>query len=263
MTMKFNIKFKNFDYLICNINNDAIGKQYYNLVKENYEQTFPIYRDRPKFTRTYLSSLAEQANNYFGWNWNVKELSLENTTQLHKDIEQLLMNGFENIPEEMDDVIHDLHYGLHILQDNFPPDRLGWMQIEWYNDSGFALEEYEFKTKLDFGDLRLQNPYVGHGPLQVYAEKDFSNISQTCKFHDFVKPGINLITITMEKFNQVDDLIEKFQLHDPEFVDLHGVEKIKSYIGFPVVGKVENTDLLKQIVSHSDVVELESIEFGN
>ena len=261
--MKFNIKFKNFDYLICNINNDSVGLRYYELVKTNYQQSFPIYRDRPKFTKEYLSLLAEQANNYFKWDWNVEELALENTTQLHKDIEQLLMNGFDSIPAELDHVIHDLHYGLHILQDNVVPSRLGWMQIEWYNDSGFSLEEYKFKTKLDLGDLRLQNPYVGHGPLQVYTEKDFSNIRQTCKFHDFVKPGINLVTVSTDEFTETDDLITKFQQHDPEFIKMHGIEKIKSYIGFPVVGKVENTDLLEQIVYSKEIIELEAIEFSN
>ena len=259
--MKFLIKFKNFDQLICNVDDTNVGKKYYSLVKANYQKSFPVYRDRPKFTKQYLSRLAEQANDHFGWNWNVQELALENTTQLHKDIEQLLMNGFDNIPAELDHVIHDLHYGLHILQDNVTPSRIGWMQIEWYNDTGFALRDYKFKSKLDIGDLRLQNPYVGHGPLQVYSEKDFTNISQTCKFHDFVKPGINLITVSTDEFSEQDQLIEKFQQHDPAFVDHHGIEKIKSYIGFPVVGKVENIELLEQIINYSSIIELESIEF--
>jgi|TARA_R110000803_G_scaffold76700_1_gene141397 hypothetical protein len=259
--MKFLIKFKNFNQLICNIDDSDVGARYYSLVKSNYQQSFPVYRDRPKFTRQYLSSLAEQANNHFRWNWDVNELTLENTTQLHKDIEQLLVDGFDSIPADLDHVIHDLHYGLHILQDNVTPSRIGWMQIEWYNDSGFALEDYKFKSKLDIGDLRLQNPYVGHGPLQVYTEKDFTNISQTCKFHDVAKPGINLITVSTDKFNEEDQLIEKFQQHDPKFVDQHGIEKIKSYIGFPVVGKVENIDLLEQIISYDSILELESIKF--
>src|SRR6056300_765294 len=114
--MKFLIKFKKFDQLVCNIDDTSVGKKYYSLVKANYQRSFPVYRDRPKFTKHYLSRLAEQANDHFGWNWNVQELALENTTQLHKDIEQLLMDGFESIPAELDHVIHDLHYGLHILQ---------------------------------------------------------------------------------------------------------------------------------------------------
>ena len=260
--MKFKIKFKNFDYLICHINDDSVGVKYYHLVKANYKQSFPVYRDRPKFTKQYLRDLAEQANDHFGWNWNIQELALENTTQLHKDIEQLLSDGFDSIPAELDHVIHDLHYGLHILQDNVTPSRIGWMQIEWYNDTGFALQDYKFKSKLDIGDLRLQNPYVGHGPLQVYTEKDFTNISQTCKFRDFVKPGINLITVSTDQFDEEDQLIEKFKQHDPRFVEQHGIDKIKSYIGFPVIGRVENINLLEQIVHYDQVVELESIEFA-
>jgi hypothetical protein len=260
--MKFNIKFKHFDQLVCNINNDDVGIAYYNLVKQNYASSFPIYRDRPKFTKEYLKTLATQANNHFGWDWDVSELGHENTTQLHKDIEQLLMSGFDNVPAELDDVIHDLHYGLHILQDNVvAPSRLGWMQIEWYNDTGFKLNNYQFKNNLELGDLRLQNPHVGHGPLQIYNEKDFSNISQTCKFHDFVMPGVNIVTATTEEFTAVDDLLDRFQTHDPKFVAKHGVEKIKSYIGFPVIGRVENIGLLEEIINHKTIIVLESIEF--
>jgi len=51
--MKFLIKFKKFDQLVCNIDDTSVGKKYYSLVKANYQRSFPVYRDRPKFTKHY------------------------------------------------------------------------------------------------------------------------------------------------------------------------------------------------------------------
>ena len=259
--MKFLVKFKNFDQLVCNINNTSVGKKYYKLTKKTYQEEFPIYRDRPKFTKKYMSKLATIVNQQLGWSWDLRDTSIKHTAQMHKDIETLLMEGFSQIPAELDHVIHDLHYGLHILQHNIEPNRLGWLQIEWYNDVGFDMELFPFKHKLELGDIKLQNPYVGHGPLQVYLEQDFQQINQTCKFHDFVKPGINIVTVTEDEFTDFDDLLSKFKQHDPAFVDQHSSKKIVNYTGYPVIGQVENIDLLKQIISYDSTLELESIEF--
>ena len=102
---------------------------------------------------------------------------------------------------------------------------------------------------------------MGHGPLQIYLEQDFQQISQTCKFHNFVKPGINIVTVAEDEFTDFDDLILKFKQHDPAFVEQHGVNHIVDYTGYPVIGKVENIDLLEQIISYNSALELESIEF--
>ena len=259
--MKFLVKFKNFDELICNINNTSVGRRYYNLAKENYQQQFPVYRDRLRFTRQYLSELAEQVNQHFGWSWDTNNLDLSNTAIMHKDIEQLVGDNFEHVPEHLDDVVHDLHLGLHLLQDNIQPSRLGWLQVEWYNDSGFTSTDIEFSRSMNKGDLKLQNPFVGHGPLQIYLEKDYTNISQTCKFHTFVKPGINIATLDYAEFTNTDDLLQKFQQHDPAFVEQHGTDKILEYIGYPIIGRVENIDLLEQLIDHKELLELDSIEF--
>jgi hypothetical protein len=260
--MKFLIKFKNFNELICNIKDTAIGQQYYNLVQRNYHQQFPVYRDRLRFTRQYLSELAEQVNQHFGWSWTTTNLDLSNTAIMHKDIEQLVGDNFDNVPEHLDDVVHDLHLGLHLLQDNIQPTRDGWFQIEWYNDSGFTSSDIEFSRGMSKGDLKLQNPFVGHGPLQIYLENDYTNISQTCKFHTFVKPGINIATRSYEEFTNTNDLIQQFEQHDPAFVVQHGTDKILSYTGYPIIGRVENIDLLEQLIDHKELLELDSIEFA-
>jgi hypothetical protein len=256
------IKFKNQPRLNLKINNDVVGQQYFNLVKDNYQCSMPIFRENLKYTTEYMHQLAIQAKEVLGWDWYSECYSIENTTLLHKNIEQLVGKGFDTIPAECDNLIHELHYCLHIVQiGKTLTQRRGWMQIEWYNDSGFKLDKkYQFNRGLKFGDIKLQNPWVGHGPLQIFLEQDFANISQTCKFHNFVKPGINIVIQKFEDFTEVDELLEKFQKHDPAFVNLHGVEKIKHYIGYPVVGTVVNIDDLKRVVAEP-LLELESIDF--
>ena len=255
------VKFKNYNQLTLRINDCDIGKKYCALVWHNYEKSRPIFRDRPRYTVEYMLELAQQAKSQLNWDWSFDHYDVSITTLLHKDIETLVGNGFADIPKELDDLIHELHYCLHIIQDNNPNRRRdGWLQIEWFNDDGFPLPGTDlFKQKLTFGDLRLQNPYVGHGPLQIFMEKDFSNIPQTCKFHNFVKPGIN---ISIRNYLAVNPqtVLESFKTHSPAFVDLHTPEKILRYTGYPVIGAVENlTDL--HLVATAPVLELEYIDF--
>lgn len=260
--MELGVKFKGFPMLECEIHSTDLGRAYFNLVKQNYTYQSPVYRDRLKFTKDYVQSLAHQANDYFGWQWSLSDLNLSETTIMHKDIETLVGTDFSNVPEYLDNVIHDLHYGLHLLQDNTPLNRLGWMQIEWYNDNGFESDDVQFKLGMEVGDLRLQNPFVGHGPLQIYLENDYSKISQTCKFHNFVRPGINIATLKYNDFTAQEDLIAKFKQADPVFVEEHGVEKIVSYTGYPVIGKTLNVDVLNDIIEYPNVLEFQSLEFN-
>lgn len=258
-----NLKFKDKPILELSIDDTEVGKRYYNLVKENYKKQKPIFRDKVKYTVEYMHILAKEARTKLNWNWSADNYSIANTALLHKDIEELLGTvGFENVPEEYDDLLHELHYCLHSIQDNKThSQRDGWLQIEWFNDKGFALDEnYKFVKDLKFGDIKLQNPWVGHGPLQIYLEKDFSKISQTCKFHDFVKPGINVVISDFSKFDEEDKLIAEFQQHDPEFVSFHGIDKILRYTGYPTVGKINNLSDLKS-VAESAILEFESLEF--
>jgi hypothetical protein len=193
--LKILIKFVDQPVLDILIDDNIIGRQYYNLVQENYLKETPIFRDRLLYTTDYMHTLATQAKKILGWDWYADQYSIDNTVLLHKNIEELVGNNFNSVPEEYDNLIHELHYCLHVIQDTKTTrSRDAWLQIEWYNDSGFNLpEDYKFKKGLEFGDIKLQNPWVGHGPLQIFLEKDFTNISQTCKFHNFVKPGINVV----------------------------------------------------------------------
>ena len=64
--MELAVKFKYFDALECVIQDTELGRKYYDLVKETYESEFPIYRDRPRFTKTYISDLIVKANQLNG-----------------------------------------------------------------------------------------------------------------------------------------------------------------------------------------------------
>lgn len=263
------VQFKDHPELEIEIQDSDTGQQYYQLVKNNYQKEKPIYRDTLKFTPEYLKKLSLQARDAFGWNWDdVDDFASGIAPQLHKDLEILLANGFQNVPEEHDDLIHDLHYGLHLVQHGQhtgagPSGRTSWLQIEWYNDQGFDLpSDFVFKDHLEVGDVRLQNPFVGHGPWQMWVEQDFINITQTCKFHDFVKPGITISHQPIKRFTQFDDLVKKFQQHDPEFVMTHGIDKIRRYTGHPVIGRVKNIDDLLSIAASPEFLELESLGFS-
>jgi hypothetical protein len=256
------IKFVDQPVLVLSIIDNSIGQKYFKLVQENYQFEKPIFRDRTKYTTEYMHELAKKAKEVLGWNWYADKYNIADTAIMHKDIEKLVGNGFDKIPVGYDHLVHELHYCLHIIQDGrVESKRDAWLQIEWYNDSGFELDKnYSFKRGLKFGEIKLQNPWVGHGPLQIFFEKDFTNISQTCKFHNFVKPGINVVIKEIEEFNDIDKLIEEFYKHDPAFVEKHTVDVIKKYIGYPVVGRVSN---LKDLytVTQSSTLELEWINF--
>ena len=260
---QIDLKFNDQPTLQLLINDDDIGHRYFNLVQENYKFQKPIFRDRIKYTIEYMHILAKEAHKKLGWDWEAEVYTITNTALLHKNIEELLgVVGFDNVPAEYDDLLHELHYCLHIVQDNKEhKTRSGWLQIEWYNDNGFSLDEnYKFTTQLTFGDIKLQNPWVGHGPLQIYLEQDFTKINQTCKFHNFVKPGINLVINDFPEFTAVEDLLDKFKKADSDFVNMHGIEKIKNYIGYPVVGRVLNLNDLATVVS-APLLEFENLKF--
>lgn len=256
------VKFKEYAPLVLAIDDTVVGNNYVSLVKHNYETSFPIFRDRPKYTVDYMSQLAREAKAKLGWEWDCENYDVSVTALLHKDLEQAVGSlGFDAIPAELDVLIHELHYCLHIIQNRIEQTkRNAWLQIEWYNDSGFPLDGTDlFTSELKFGDVRLQNPFVGHGPLQMYLERDFANIPQTCKFHNFVKPGIN---VAIENFPIFDPIVvlNKFKKHNPEFVKHQTEEKILAYTGHPVIGKVRNlTDL--QNVADAPILELEYIKF--
>jgi len=257
------VTFKNLPTLNLSIVDTELGHRYYDLVKENYEQQTPIFRDRPKYTVDYMLELAKEAKERLGWSWSFDHYDINVTALMHKDIERIAAEGFDKIPAELDELLHELHYCLHIIQSPQATLRDAWLQIEWFNDAGFPLDTTDiFQHNLRIGDLRLQNPYVGHGPLQVYLEQDFTNIPQTCKFHNMVRPGLNIVILQVDHPVNVDNILTTFTTHSPEFVKQHGLEKIKSYIGYPVIGRVTNlADLYT--VAQAPLLELGEIKFND
>jgi len=252
--------------LYIKIQDTETGVRYFNLIKSNYTRSKPIFRDELKYTPEYMFELADRAKTAFNWKWDtVLDFTNSIAPELHKDLEKLLENGFSQIPEKYDELVHELHYCLHLIQHKpCKNKRDSWFQIEWYNDEGFDLSpSFEFSLKLTAGDVRLQNPFVGHSPMQMWQEQDFINISQTCKFHTFVKPGMNIAHTSHPDFKKIDELIQKFQIYDPEFVGRHGIEKIKYYTGHPIIGKVINVNDLDIIKHSSAILTLKELLFDD
>lgn len=253
---EFVVKFKHYPELICRLDNTELADRYYNLVKTQYHQDpAAIFRDPQRYTFEYFKTLAAEANRVLGWDWYRDRYDLSITTRLHKDIEQYLAQGFENIPEEHDQLLHEIHFALHAIESG--SRRSSWLQIEWFNDCGFEItaDEYPAKINLDFGDIRLQNPYVGHHPLFLYQQQDSTNVLQTCKFHNFVKPGINLVIERSRNqftLNQ-QHYLQWFKTHGAEFLAHHGEQQLLQFTGHPVVGRVVNLDALTQVVASPEL----------
>ena len=260
----FAVKFYNIPMLYCKLHNTTLAKKYLSIIKQQWiNDPHAIFRDPQKYTMQYFQTLVQEANHILGWNWQRDHYDLAVTTALHKDIEMYLANGFENIPAEHDNILHELHFALHAIESG--SQRNSWLQIEWFNDVMFPINANEYPAKLDleFGDIRLQNPHVGHHPLYLYKQQDSINIMQTCRFHDQIKPGINLVIDTATGTNQSfnwDLYINWFENHAPDFVALHGVEKIKQFTGHPVVGQVINIqDLLYAV--QQPILQFEYLKF--
>jgi hypothetical protein len=262
--MIISIEFNNQKSLDIIVEPTLLGAHYIDLVYQNYKESFPIYRDRIKYNSEYLLKLAKEAKIAFNWDWELPDYNLSVTTALHKDLERLLgQTGFSEVPARFDNLIHELHYCLHIVQHpNSIKTRIGNLQIEWFNDSGFPLPStFEFQDKIKFGDCLLQNPFVGHGPVQIDNENDWTELEQTCKFHTFVKPGIVIYTGPGAIINK-HHILDKFKKHNINFVNKHTEQKILYYTGFPIIGQVTNTDNLRTLVECPDPIELTQIKFN-
>ena len=248
----FSIVYEDCKPLKVQLDNTTLSDRYLALLEDTYNNTpNAICRDPKYYTLDVLKQLAVEASNAFDWNWDTTNVSLDNRTLMHKDIENLVGNGYENIPEEYDELVHNIHFGLHAIEsDN---NRGPWLQIEWWNDDGFKIlpEEYPAKIYCEFGDIKLQNPFVGHNPLFVYGQNDYRDVDLTCKFHDFCKPGINIII--HEYYSGINDYDEEkyktwFYTNAQSFVEKYSWETILAYTGEPVVGRVTNLDVLEEIL---------------
>jgi hypothetical protein len=256
---KFKIFFKNLPALDVEIQDSLTGKNYYNLLQKNYNTQMPVYRDIKKYTVEYMHELIKQAKTDLGWDWSeYSPNDYKVSTKFHKDIEVLLKEGFNNVAAENDNLLHEIHLCLHVLS-NTGTDLI---QIEWFNDDLIPIDDsFQFQRFLNFGDLSLQYPFVGSSPLQLYIEKDYTNISQTCKFHSAIKPGINIFTCSYTKFTNHQELLNDIKQHDYKFYNLHGPDKILRYTGYPVIGKIINLNTLMSIRSQT-TLEFEKLEFN-
>jgi hypothetical protein len=150
--------------------------------------------------------------------------------------------------------------GLMALREQYgktKPRREEHMQIEWLTDTSCPLpESFEFSEISNFGDLILINPYVGHNPLQIFRENDWTSINTTCRFHDIVKPSI---VITQGFRIRKDTIVNEFKQRVPEFVARHGEEKIRYYSGVAVIGHVTNPEVFSALLTSSTLLNLDRV----
>jgi len=260
----FKIFFKDLPALTVELEDSVTGKNYYNLLYKNYNNQMPIFRDPAKYTIEYMSDLVKEANYKLGWDWDYTPGDHEVASRLHKDIEVLLEKGFDSIPADCDELVHEIHQCLHLLNEgrNHLVTRQDWLQIEWYNNNTIPIDDFfKFQDSTTIGDIKLQYPFVGASPLQLYLEKDYQKISQTCKFHSVIRPGINIVINNFKKFTEHQKLLDDIKKNDNNFYHLHGPEKILRYTGYPVIGKVTNLDDLMYIVKQP-ILEFEKLEFN-
>jgi hypothetical protein len=259
--MKILVEFHHYPAIEIAVDDTETGRLYFDLTRQQNSRQAAVYRDTLMYTPEYLVQLAHQAQTAFGWSWIREHYDLATTAQLHKDLENSVGQlGFENIPEQYDQLLYDLHHCLHAVQfGKTQPGRWDNFQIEWLCDKSVALPaSFEFSETSQFGDLILINPYVGHNPLQIYRENDFSSLSTTCRFHDCIKPGI---VLTQAGTVTKDCILEEFVKQAPDFVLLHGADKIRYYAGAAVIGHVVNLEQFAQLKQHSEQLTLNSVVF--
>jgi hypothetical protein len=259
--MKILVKFHHQPTIEIAVDDTETGRLYFDLSQRQNAQQQPFYRDTLEYTQEYLVKLAHQARDAFGWDWVRDKYDISVTAQLHKDLEHSVGQlGFENIPAQYDQLLYDLHHCLHAVQfGKTQPGRRDNFQIEWLTDQSVALpKSFEFKETSRDGDLILINPYVGHNPLQIYMENDFTSLATTCRFHDIIKPGI---VITSKYSVTKDTILYEFVAQAPDFVELHGQNKIRYYAGAAVIGHVVNLDQFMQLRQHNNTLILKCVEF--
>jgi len=224
-----------------------------------------MFRDQGAYNIDRMRDLALQAQHILGWTWAYDDYSdYTITTKMHKDLEIYLSKGFTEVSEQHDSLLHELHICLHSAQ---LKNQRTTVQLEWFNDDGFDLTNYHFKFIHDFtlGAVTLQNPYVGHPPDWIWRQNDHTAVWQTCKFHDFVRPGLVIsmqgnLERTVTEFQEADTYLQWWQQWAPDFLAHHGVEKMLSNTGKPVIGYIVNNHDLLDLCSRSRLV-FEQVEF--
>jgi hypothetical protein len=259
--MLITVEFHNQPAIEIVVDDTETGRLFFELSQQQNAQQAPVYRDTLMYTPEYLVELAVQAREAFGWSWVRDHYDIATTAELHKDLENSVGQlGFAQIPEQYDQLLYDLHHCLHAVQfGKNQPGRQDNFQIEWLCDESVPLpESFEFRETCYSGDLILINPYVGHNPLQIYRENDFSSLATTCRFHDCIKPGI---VLAQYQSATKDQIVAEFVAQAPDFVAQHGADKIRYYAGAAVVGRVVNLDQFARLKQHMEPLILKSVEF--
>lgn len=255
------IEIKFFDNLplLCELDYNSVTKKYISILQKNLKESFPIFRDNAKYTEEYFIRIGQQLKEKLNWDWTDK--NPKNLINLHKDIETILdkSESFKNIPGDLQNLLHEAHFSIHALQyyDHKRPHG-NFLQIEWFNDDYEDLpSDATLSDQPMFGDLILQNAYVGHPPIQCYLQNDYVNIDRTCAFPDRIKPGVKInltngVPLDWKKYENW------WKEKCKEYVDKVGWDKLKYYTGWTKVGRVDNANLLHEILKTSEL-KLEKI----
>lgn len=264
MAYSLGIKFKGIQELQIEFLDIPWIPQFLTMVHKNYLYDQPIVRDFNSVDYDKFLELANLCGHVLGWDWLKTQDQLKDwsvTTKMHKDIETFLSQGYHNIPDGLDQLLHDAHHGLHSMQEAGSRSSI---QLEWFNDDGFALPDLDFVHDNTLGAVVLQNPFVGHPPMWIYVQNDHSNIWQTCKFHDHVRPGL-LIKMQGQmsktiKAPNLDAYMSWWKSHAPDFVEFHGQDKLLQNSGIPVIGYVTNNHVLLEL-KKQNTIEFEYFRF--
>lgn len=257
------IKFKNFKSLALTFDNNSSVDTWKKLFLNDLKTGLPIYRDAKKYTPEFLNGVYKDLCDGLGWE-RLELNSLENTVLAHKNLEVFLEKGFEHVPEEWDQHLHDFHYGLHLQENlNFKPcESRPNIQLEWFNDVSEPLgDDFKHTLTTGFGDIHMLYPHVGSSPTKLFLQNDHHDAEQTCRFHDVIKSGFTILTKGSEAHeeNSMNGYKQWWITNAPEFVEKHGMEKLLHYAGYPVMGKVRNLDVLEEIAETNEILELEDI----
>ena len=255
---KILVHFEEHQPLVIGLEDSETANSFHSLLAKNLAQSQPIWRDPLKYDLKYFQELCVQIKNKLGWPWQLEQFDLAKAVTLHKDLENYLEKdkSFRNIPGDQQMLLHEAHYCIHnILHMDASMPRGAFLQFEWFNDDHVQLpEDANFVKHPSYGDIELQNPYVGHPPQQCWQENDYKNIDRTCAFHDIIKPGIKINLVKESSSVDMNAYEKWWKTNCKDFVDKVGWSQILKYTGFPIIGKVKNLDHLSTIEGDKSLI---------